>query len=139
MGYLSSVNLGVCPEDMRRQGPDGHLRDTRRSAKRNSVPKKIKTRRKAQVLMGANGMDIDEIVARLDTRREVSASGASASSRSDWRASRREFARYALGFFPPELAIEIRARMRVTHNIELSAVRVEVHPRHVQCVGRTHA
>src|SRR5438045_6926244 len=38
-----------------------------------------------------------------------SASGASASSRSDWRASKREPARVALGSFPPELTVEIKA------------------------------
>src|SRR5437764_14048569 len=38
-----------------------------------------------------------------------SASGASASSRSDWRASKRELARVALGSFPPELTVEIKA------------------------------
>jgi len=38
-----------------------------------------------------------------------SASGASASSKSDWRASKRESARVALGSFPPELTVEIKA------------------------------
>jgi hypothetical protein len=38
-----------------------------------------------------------------------SSSGASASSRSAWRASKREPARDALGPFPPELTVEIKA------------------------------
>src|SRR2546425_4978449 len=38
-----------------------------------------------------------------------SASGASASSRSDWRASKREPAQVAPGSFPPELTVEIKA------------------------------
>src|SRR5436190_956296 len=56
-----------------------------------------------------------------------SASGASASSRSDWRASKREPAQVAPGSFPPELTVEIKAIAReLPANLGLPLSRLSV-------------
>ena len=67
-----------------------------------------------------------------------SANGASASSRSEWQASRNEPARDALGFFPPELTVQIKAlacELPATLGLPLSRLSVADVARHAQRSG----
>src|SRR5580765_4379695 len=67
-----------------------------------------------------------------------SASGVSVSSRSDWRASKRESARDALGSFPPELTVEIKAlacELPANLGLPLSRLSVADVARHAERTG----
>jgi len=67
-----------------------------------------------------------------------SANGANAFSKSDWRASKRWPARDALGFFPPELTVEIKAlacELPATLGLPLSRLSVADVARHAQRTG----